>query len=354
MIKLNLFIRSFLFGGLLIIGHLMPVFSQSECVFSLQKAERLYQQGNVEEIPGLLNECIEKGFSRDERLTAYKLLIQSYLYDDQLDIADQKMLEFLNHYPEYELTPADQDEFAQLFHSYETKASWSVSISGGAVFTFPYTTEPFGPYPTATSVWDYSSGPGFSVGAGVIKYLAPGFNLSVEIQYFKHEYNFTLTQSYWSEFSETRYKEASSNIALPVSVTYDFNTGNLKPFIRAGLMTNYLFKSALDPVRPYKNGEFDDVSGPDISMVDYRNTLNLFAVTGAGLKYKIPYAGQIILDLRFDIGLTHFASDEERFSSQELIFRYYNQDHDARLNFFSVSVGWIYPLYKSTKQPSSY
>ena len=47
MIKLNLFIRSFLLGGLLIIGHLTPAFSQSECVFSLQRAERLYQQGNI-------------------------------------------------------------------------------------------------------------------------------------------------------------------------------------------------------------------------------------------------------------------------------------------------------------------
>ena len=92
MIKLKLFIRSFLLGGLLIIGHLTPAFSQSECVFSLQRAERLYQQGNIEEIPGLLINCIEKGFTRDERLTAYKLLIQSYLYDDQLELADHGQL----------------------------------------------------------------------------------------------------------------------------------------------------------------------------------------------------------------------------------------------------------------------
>ena len=354
MIKLNLFIRSLLLGGLLIIGFLMPVYSQSECVFSLQRAERLYQQGNLEEIPGLLNNCIEKGFTRDERLTAYKLLIQSYLYNDQLELADQTMLEFLGHYPEYELTPADQAEFEQLFHSYETKATWSVSISGGGVFSFPYTFEPFGPFPAETSSWDYSSGPGFRVGAGFLKYLAPGFNLNFEVQYFRYEYDFALTQEYWSDFSETRYKETSSNIAIPISATYDFNTGNLNPYIRAGIMASYMFKSALDPVRIYKNGEFEDVSGSDISMIEYRNTFNLYAITGAGLKYKIPYAGQIVLDIRFDIGLTRFVNDEERFTSQESIFRYYNQDHDARLNFLSVSLGWIYPLYKSTKQPSSY
>ena len=354
MVKLHLFIRSFLLGGLLIIGCLMPAFSQSECVFSLQRAERLYQQGNLEEIPGLLINCIEKGFTRDERLTAYKLLIQSYLYDDQLELADQTMLEFLNQYPEYELTPVDQAEFEQLFHSYETKASWSVSITGGVVFSFPYTFEPFGPYSTEVSSWDYSSGPGFRVGAGLMKYLAPGFNLNAEIQYFRHEYNFTLTQEYWSDFSETHYTETSSSIAIPVSVTYDFNTGRLKPYLRAGLMANYMFKSALDPLRIYKNGEFEDVTGSDLSMIEYRNPLSLYVITGTGLKYKIPYAGQLVLDIRFDIGLTRFASDEERFTPQELIFRYYDQDHDSRFNFLSVSLGWIYPLYKSTKQPSSY
>jgi len=354
MIKLNLFIRSFLLGGLLIIGHLAPAFSQSECVFSLQRAERLYQQGNLEEIPGLLINCIEKGFNRDERLTAYKLLIQSYLYDDQLELADQIMLEFLGHYPEYELTPADQAEFEQLFHSYETKASWSVSISGGGVFSFPYTFEPFGPYSTETSTWDYANGPGFAVGAGLMKYLAPGFNLNAEIQFFRYEYNFTLTQEYWSDFSETYFKETSSNIAMPISVTYDFKTGKLNPYLRAGIMTSYMIKSALDPVRIYKNGEFEDASGSDISMIDYRNPFNLYAITGTGLKYKIPYAGQIVLDIRFDFGLTRFAKDEERFTSQELIFRYYDQDHNTRFNFLSVSVGWIYPLYRSTKQPSSY
>ena len=354
MVKLSLFIRSFLFGGLLLIGCLLPAFSQSECVFSLQRAERLYQQGNLEEIPELLINCIEKGFTRDERLTAYKLLIQSYLYDDQLDLADQTMLEFLGHYPEYELTPADQAEFEQLFHSYKTKASWSVFISGGGVFSFPYTIEPFGPYSTETSSWDYSSGPGFRVGAGLMKYLAPGFNLNAEIHFLRYEYNFTLTQEYWSDFSETQFKETSSNIAIPLSVTYDFNTGKLNPYIRAGIMTSFMFQSALDPVRIYKNGEFEDVSGSDISMIEYRNSFNLYAITGTGLKYKIPYAGQIVLDIRFDIGLTRFANDEERFTSQELIFRYYDQDHNARLNFLSVSLGWIYPLYKSTKQPSSY
>lgn len=354
MLILKLFIRTFLLAGLLIIGCLIPVFSQSECVFYLQRAERLYQQGNLEEIPGLLNVCIEKGFTRDERLTAYKLLIQSYLYNDQLELADQTMLEFLGHYPEYELTPADQAEFEQLFHSYETKALWSVFISGGGVFSFPYTFEPFGPYSTETSSWDYSNGPGFAVGAGLMKYLAPGFNLNAEIQYFRHEYNFSLTQKYWSDFSETRYKETSSNIAIPLSVTYDLNTGKLNPYFRAGIMTSFMFKSALDPVRIYKNGEFEDASGSDISMVEYRNLLNLYVITGTGLKYKIPYAGQIVLDIRFDIGLTRFAKPDERFTSQELIFRYYDQDHNTRFNFLSVSVGWIYPLYKSTKQPSSY
>jgi len=328
---------------------------QSECVFSLQRAERLYQEGVVEDIPDLLYDCIEKGFTRDERLTAYKLIMLSYLYDDNLELADQKMQDFLKRYPEYELTPADQDEFAQLFNSYETKASWSVSITGGMVFTFVGADNTFGAFSTPDSPYDYSSGMGFAVGAGIMKYLAPGLNLNLEFQFLKHEYDYTVTPDFWMTFATSDFTETSSQVVAPLTLSYDFYTGNFKPFLRLGVMPAYMMMSNKNMGRDYTNESFDDLPRSDQEMIDYRNIFNVYAVTGAGLKYKIPYAGQVVIDLRFNMGLMNFVNPLERYTVQDQIFRYYGVNDNYRLNFFNVSLGWIYPLYKSKKkQPTEY
>ncbi len=222
------------------------------------------------------------------------------------------------------------------------------------VFTFPYTLEPFNVSSIDNSVWDYSSGMGFSVGAGMMKYLAPGFNLSLEFQYLKHEYNYELSQAFWTKFSKSDFTETTIQFVAPLTVSYDFNTGNLKPFLRLGVMPAYLLGSSMNSGRDYLNAAFDNLPRVDKEMIDYRTAFNVYAVTGGGLKYKIPYAGQLVLDIRFNMGLMNFVIPSERYISQDEIFRYYSVDDDFRLNFLNVSLGWIYPLYKSKKQPSQY
>ena len=59
----------------------------------------------------LLQPCIERGFTPEERLSAYKLLILCQIYNDDIGGAHEGMLAFLKKYPEYELSPTDPDEF---------------------------------------------------------------------------------------------------------------------------------------------------------------------------------------------------------------------------------------------------
>jgi hypothetical protein len=86
------------------------LFSQepSTCAQNLKDAQAQFDKGHVEMIPGILKECMRSGFKREEQLAAYRLLIQSFIFEDKLDLADSTMQAFLNRFPEYQVSPANR------------------------------------------------------------------------------------------------------------------------------------------------------------------------------------------------------------------------------------------------------
>src|SRR5664279_3988073 len=88
------------------------------CSYTLKEAERLYQQGLIKDIPSMLQGCLEKGFTRQQRQEAFKLIIECLLYNDNQAAADSAMPRFMKKFPEYEINPTDPKEFVYLFNSY--------------------------------------------------------------------------------------------------------------------------------------------------------------------------------------------------------------------------------------------
>jgi len=105
--------------------------AQEDCLKSFQTARQLYDQGMIDDIHEILAPCIESGFTRTQKIEAYKLIILAYLFDDNQYAAERNMLEFLKKYPEYEVMPNDPVEFVYLFESYKTKAIFSMGVTFG-------------------------------------------------------------------------------------------------------------------------------------------------------------------------------------------------------------------------------
>jgi hypothetical protein len=91
----------------------VSVYSQKtgSCAEKLESAQSLFDRGQVLQVPSMLQECMKSGFNREESLAAYKLLIQSYLFEDKLELADSTMLAFLKKNPEYKVSPTDHSSF---------------------------------------------------------------------------------------------------------------------------------------------------------------------------------------------------------------------------------------------------
>lgn len=337
-----------------VVGILNISFSQQQdCVFKLQEAEKLYSQGLQEEIPQLLNPCIESGLTQEDRLQAYKLVILSYLFNDEQTDAENTMLSFLKRYPEYEISPADPTEFVYLFESFSNIALYSFGISGGLNLTNISLREQYGTYNYNRSRQEYkTSGVGYQVGININRYIADNLEFVFELKYKQNKFESLVYIPDLDniEFNKITFSETQTRIEMPLSVTYDFEYGKLKPFLRAGGSIGYLTNVYSKITREYIEGNNTDVKSPDINISDYRNQLNFWGIVGGGIKYRIP-RGYIFLDVRYNIGLLNQTNTNNRIiKDSEQIWKYHHINDNFILNNGSVSLGYVYLLYKPERK----
>ncbi len=326
------------------------------CAEKLKNAQALFARGQVEQVPSMLSECMKSGFTREEYLDAYKLLIQSYLFEDKLEKADSAMLEFLKINPEYELSPTDHSSFVHLFGNFIVKPVVQLSFHFGTNIPF------------ITSITDKSvSGvPGDSkYSSGFVNLFASleaKFELSKKLEInFEPGYSqlsFTNTGDYNNLINNdeiitvgvTTYQENQKRIELPVSVTYNFKKfSKFTPYGRFGVGPALSLSSFA--TAEYIPTAINDqmITGSEIDIRASRISMDIFAQVGAGVKYKTR-GGYLFTELRSNMGFlfqpigTGFTPEE-----QELAGRYYTDD-DFHLNAMNFTIGYTQIFYKPSKR----
>ena len=128
---------------------------------------------------------------------------------------------------------------------------------------------------------------------------------------------------------------------------------DLIPYLRLGGQAGYLISADWKAGRDYEDDLGDEVTGGSLDVALLRKDINFWALAGGGLKYKIPN-GYVILDLRYNIGLTdqndpaynRYASSDD---VQDMIFYYYSTDDNFRLNNAIISLGYQRTFYRPKK-----
>ena len=337
---------------IIIVGIVNISFSQQEdCIFKLQEAEKLYTQGLIEDIPQLLEPCIKRGLSKEDKLQAFKLVILSYLFDDNQEEAEREILNYIKQYPEYEITPADQTEFVYLFESYNPVPVYSFGGSVGSNLSLISLLEPFGTENLGDFTGDYiPSGMGLQGGLFVDRYLKKNWRLSVELFYSQNifKYNDILY-----DFGSIDYIETHTAIQLPLTVTYSFLTEKKwNPYLRAGFGTSLLLDAKSTITRDYvETGslQFTEIKASDFNIKNNTESLHYWTILGGGVKYKITHS-YLFFDVRLNYGLNNIIKNRLDENGQELIFKYFFEHDDFKLNNLSFSLGWAYTFYKPQKR----
>ena len=320
---------------------------KSTCAENLKSAQTSFSKGQVDVIPGLLSECLKSGFNREEALSAYKLLIQTLIFNDRLAEADSSMLSFLKSNPEYKLSPTDHSSFVYLYNNFVVRPVIMLSIRTG--LNVPFLTfiqeHPTSGLPGKSTYKSDASNLFLSLEAKFR--LTPKLEIGVGAGYSQAK--FTNIVPYY-EFAQIQYIEKQQRLEVPVSVSYDLpGFGKFTPFIRGGIGAALNLATSADAVlnmtdkgNPYSR------SGGTLDVKDSRTPIDIFGQAGAGLKFKIP-RGFIFLEARASVGMM----DQYRSGGKNtntLQNYYFWSSPDFRLNTINLNLGYTLIFYKPSKK----
>ena len=330
----------------------MPGYGQDDCGSKIQEAQKFYDQGMIEDIPKMLAPCMADGFTRIQRIEAYKLIILSYLFDDNQFEAEKTMLEFLKKFPEYEIMPNDPVEFVYLFESYRTTSVFSFGFSAGFNLSDPRIMVPYSVFDMNNVSLKNTMKPGFQVGIGLGRYISRKMFFNLEFNFAVNRYSFTdkiiVPLSGIDGINSVTYSERLYKAEIPLSVAYEFNAKKVHYFIRTGFSIARITGVTGVASRKYAE-ELPAITGESMNMQDYRNSMLYGAIVGTGIRYKVP-RGVIAVEFRANIGLNNIVIPENRFNLQQQIFKSYYLDDDFSLNIFSLSAGYYFSFYNPKKQ----
>lgn len=320
--------------------------AQSNCSETLKTAEKNYDQGKIEGIPESLSDCLKKGLSSEEKIRAYKLIINAHIFNENLQKAEKSMLNFLKFNPEYQPSlTTDKAEFISIYNKYETKPIFSLGIMAGLNSASINVINEYNT--SSTTSYKYpTDGIGYQAVIQAIKPLKQNFELSLGIGIQNNKYNYKCEAL---DFSLVTLEQKQTMLYVPISVLYTYKFKNIHPFAFGGLGANYTLATSGTPTRIYTDNSNDDIAGTDIDMIEMRNKLGISAIMGLGVRYKIT-KGYFFFNAQYQLGMTNVANPDNRYSNKELNYVYHYIDSDFSLNSFSFSIGYTYMFYKPSRK----
>jgi hypothetical protein len=332
------------------------VYAQSlTCEEQLNAAAAEFEAGRFYSIPGMLKGCIDKGFTNEQRQRAFLLLTQTYLLLQDPIAAEDSYLKVLRANPEYETNP-DVDPIDVVYLSKKFTAAPIFSLYGRAganmsvarVINSIYLNERVGAKPHD----EYTIRTGWQFGAGLDWSINQQLGLSTEVNIFNTSYRRTRSAVFERDNLESTDQQYSLSFPLLFKYTHK-NKNRIKPYAYVGYALNLLLSDRLkviaenrdeNPDAETNNVSTETYESPNQNFKDIRTSLNHSILIGGGARLKRGL-NYWFVDLRYAVGLTNIVNKDRVFQTNE-ISRSGHVDDFVRLDNLSLSVGFVYPMYK--------
>lgn len=343
-------IRFFYIGTLLMFSGVLK--AQNICTQTLREARTVYDEGRLQELEPLLSSCLENGFTREEKVEAYRLLILSYIYLDEPDKADETMLKLLKTEPLYTVNRAvDPEELINLYNSFRTWPILRAGIRLGANATIPNVIAANGVsnYNNGGSRGEYEYLIGFS---GVLQaeiLLSSKLSVSTEFVFsnmvFDYDNEQLIVNPDGSIVTQNMLIERQSWGQLHVMGSYTFTLNKLNPYISLGGAVGYNFYTESTNEREIFGQQPVRANTTQLE----RSQIGYFAVGSVGVKRAFK-RGYFIFDTRFIYGLNDTSNAENIVQDNpEYIFNYYGPYNEFSLNSLMLTIGYQHNIFKPKK-----
>lgn len=354
--------RNLLIGILLVFVSLRGWAQTSTCAQTLRLAISTYELGRLNEVPGILENCLRQGganaFTKQERVSALRILTLAYIYQEEPEKADETMLMLLNTDHFFEINEnVDPAEFTALYKTFRTKPIYSVGGKFGGNGSLPTPTKNFFIGSDAANNGEYSTGYNIQIGAVFEKalfekkYASQRWTAAPEIMFMQNKFSYAneeLTTNdataepnsrLEAEFSQTR-------IDLNLLLQYKLKDHYLNPYVSFGPALSYLL-SASGQLQTQFPTNGAAVTGPSIDLKDSFQSIDYALIASAGIKFKF---GEIYLtaDIRYKYGFAN-QIDEEARTNPEAAFDFGLVSNDFRQSNLMINLGFIYPYFNPKK-----
>ena len=338
-----------------------------QCIETLRTARTVYDEGRLHELEGILQSCLDdkKGFNSEERTEAYRLLILSYIYQDQPDLADDAMLKLLRANPRFKPDPnTDPNELINLYNTFRTDPIYRFGFKLGGNYSLVNVRE------------SYSINSAFDTNGKFNSNVSIGFALFIERDFFQKRFTFRAEPTF------SLYKSTYNSTGFPIETSQDTTTVNweyvetqtwvglnlltryrilkkmtlskkkgttvgdrLNPNIIFGPSIQYLLSSVSSNTTNVQGGESASGADLDYLELEVRETINLSIEAGIGFIFSSrKYATTV--DLTYRYGLTNITDKNH---APDLSYRYGRAMSDLNMNTINISVGFMLNKYDPKK-----
>lgn len=331
----------------------------TSCAQTLRLARSTYDQGRLHELPELLKTCLDNGFTKQEKVEAYKFLALSYIYLEEPEKADEVMLKLLQTDHFFEINEAvDPAEFVALYKTFRSKPIFNVAVKLGPNITMPSVVENYYVGNTAVGAGKYTQRIGFFFGAAFEKDIFAKSKNSIlsrlviapEIFYATRGFKYTNpTVFVYDQTGQTAanslaiYKQTW--IDLNMIVQYKIKNSVLNPYIGIGPGASYLLNASNQLTLSPLSGS--TVSGPDVDVTDSYRSVVFSAIGLAGVKIKLGSI-YITAEARYQYGLMNVINPSKR-TNREATFDYADTFNDFHQNNVAVTTGVSIPIFSPKK-----
>ena len=330
--------------------------AQNNCTQRLKEANDLYDQGRLVEVVKALKEgdCLEDGFTKEERTRAYKLLSLVYIFMDDEVNAEESVISLLTVDPEHPLDSKEPAEFISMYNKYRSDPIFRVGGYMGTSYNSVNVLTHYGTFGSDQGISKaYTPKLGFHIG-GSFEYM-PIENLETILRVEYGIQNYGVTYNNIASASDdaasdfmTTIEESQTWLSIPLLVRYNVplggETGRYTPYALAGASFRYLVAANL-------TGSAEGLATKDVTAemkgLGLRRAINWNYTIGGGVKIDVKRTNSLFFELAYNIGGRNIVDPNGKrdlFSNDKSIDLRHEDDHFT-MNAVVLSVGWIRSIY---------
>lgn len=325
----------------------------AQCTQSLNKAEDEYEKGRLLDIPSMLSLCLKRnGFSKEEKIRAYKLLTKVYIFSDQEKQAEEALIGLLRADPEHELDALfDPAELFYLYEKFRVTPIFRIGVKLGANFSLPYSLESFTAFSSPDDTKDHVSQLGINGELTIERHITNGLEVASGLQFSSSR--FAVKEEFTNTGIAVNINETQTWIKVPLFARFNFFYDNrdipILPYVLGGAAVNLLVNARfVDSER--QGGTQRSINGYNLLASNERTRINSSVFVGGGVKIRSNKVHFFTLEARYEVGLNNYVNSENRFINNASITGLTYVPDNLSLNFLSFSLGYTHSIYNPKKK----